>query len=102
MYYSDKDTAIELKKSFYNKTKVAEDGVTHIVDTEHSYTVYQFCFAKNYFNSKDEADLFSQIASDLRNFADELERKSKNTISKESETTQNNVFSKRVSSDYER
>ena len=41
---------IEIKKSWYNKSQLQEDGITHIIDTEHQYPVYQFGLAKNYFS----------------------------------------------------
>ena len=37
---------IEIQKTYYNKSKVQEDGITHIIDTEHNYPVYQFGMAK--------------------------------------------------------
>ena len=44
------DMQIEIKKSWYNKSQLQEDGITHIIDTEHQYPVYQFGLAKNYFS----------------------------------------------------
>lgn len=65
---------LEIAKTYYNKSKVQEDGVTHIIDTEHSYPVYQFGMAKNYFDIDDKNDLLELLVDDLRNIANELEK----------------------------
>ena len=65
---------LEIIKTYYNKSKVQEDGVTHIIDTEHNYPVYQFGMAKNYFNIDDKNDLLELLVDDLRNIANELEK----------------------------
>ena len=65
---------IEIQKTYYNKSKVQEDGVTHIIDTEHNYPVYQFGMAKNYFDIDDKNDLLELLVDDLRNIANELEK----------------------------
>ena len=65
---------IEIQKTYYNKSKVQEDGITHIIDTEHNYPVYQFGMAKNYFDIDDKNDLLKLLVDDLRNIANELEK----------------------------
>lgn len=65
---------IEIQKTYYNKSKIQEDGVTHIIDTEHNYPVYQFGMAKNYFDIDDKNDLLELLVDDLRNIANELEK----------------------------
>lgn len=65
---------LEIVKTYYNKSKVQEDGVTHIIDTEHNYPVYQFGMAKNYFDIDDKNDLLELLVDDLRNIANELEK----------------------------
>lgn len=65
---------LEIAKTYYNKSKVQEDGVTHIIDTEHNYPVYQFGMAKNYFDIDDKNDLLELLVDDLRNIANELEK----------------------------
>ena len=65
---------IEIQKTYYNKSKVQEDGITHIIDTEHNYPVYQFGMAKNYFDIDDKNDLLELLVDDLRNIANELEK----------------------------
>ena len=72
---------IQIQKSWYNKTKVQPDGITHVVDTEHSYPVYQFGMAKNYFDIEDKNAVIDLLISDLKGVAAELERL------KEKETT---------------
>lgn len=79
---------LEIIKTYYNKSKVQEDGVTHIIDTEHNYPVYQFGMAKNYFDIDDKNDLLELLVDDLRNIANELEKqidKDKEKDSKEVE-----------------
>lgn len=65
---------LEIVKTYYNKSKVQEDGITHIIDTEHNYPVYQFGMAKNYFDIDDKNDLLELLVDDLRNIANELEK----------------------------
>ena len=65
---------IEIQKTYYNKSKVQEDGITHIIDTEHNYPVYQFGMSKNYFDIDDKNDLLELLVDDLRNIANELEK----------------------------
>lgn len=73
---------LEIVKTYYNKSKVQEDGITHIIDTEHNYPVYQFGMAKNYFDIDDKNDLLELLVDDLRNIANELEKQ----IDREKET----------------
>ena len=42
-----------------------EDGITHIIDTEHQYPVYQFGLAKNYFDIEEKSDVIKTIIKDL-------------------------------------
>lgn len=63
---------MEIKKSWYNKTKVQEDGVTHIVDPT-QYTVYQFGVAKNYFNIESKQEVVQQIIGDLQSTISQLQ-----------------------------
>lgn len=65
---------IEIQKTYYNKSKVQEDGITHIIDTEHRYPVFQFGMAKNYFDIDDKNKLLSILSKDLKDIASELEK----------------------------
>lgn len=56
---------IEIKKSWYNKSQLQEDGITHIIDTEHQHPVYQFGLAKNYFDIEEKSDVIKMIIKDL-------------------------------------
>lgn len=56
---------IKIKKSWYNKSQLQEDGITHIIDTEHQYPVYQFGLAKNYFDIEEKSDVIKMIIKDL-------------------------------------
>lgn len=67
-------TSIEIQKTYYNKSKVQEDGITHIIDTEHRYPVFQFGLAKNYFDIEDKNELLKLISKDLKDIASELEK----------------------------
>ena len=63
---------IEIKKSWYNKTKVQPDGVTHIVDPE-QHTVYQFGMAKNYF-LENKNQVVDELIHDLKGVTQHLEQ----------------------------
>lgn len=65
---------IEINKTWYNKSQVQEDGITHIIDTEHQYPVYQFGMAKNYFDIDDRNELLQSLVQDMRSVADQLEK----------------------------
>ena len=56
---------IKIKTSWYNKSQLQEDGITHIIDTEHQYPVYQFDLAKNYFDIEEKSDVIKMIIKDL-------------------------------------
>lgn len=65
---------IEIQKTYYNKSKVQDDGITHIIDTEHRYPVFQFGMAKNYFDIDDKNELLKSLVTDLKDIASELEK----------------------------
>lgn len=67
------DAHLQIVKSYYNKSKVQENGITHIIDTGHQYSLYQFGLAKNYFDIEDKNDLLRSLVDDLRDIASELE-----------------------------
>lgn len=66
--------SIEILKTYYNKSKVQDDGITHIIDTEHRYPVFQFGMAKNYFDIEDKNELLNILSKDLKDIASELEK----------------------------
>lgn len=65
---------IGIHKSWYNKSIVQEDGVTHIIDTEHQYPVYQLGLSKNYFDIDDKNEVVDSIISDLKQVVEKLEQ----------------------------
>lgn len=65
---------IEIQKTYYNKSKVQDDGITHIIDTEHRYPVFQFGMAKNYFDIDNKNELLNILSKDLKDIASELEK----------------------------
>lgn len=67
--------SIEIQKTYYNKSKVQDDGITHIIDTEHRYPVFQFGMAKNYFDIEDKNELLKSVVSDLKDIMSELKNK---------------------------
>lgn len=71
MKINDMDIVIE--KNYYNKTIVGEDGITHTVDTEHEYPLYQFGMGKNYFDIEDKGEVVDQIIKDLKEVIRQLE-----------------------------
>ena len=66
------DMQIEIKKSWYNKSQLQEDGITHIIDTEHQHPVYQFGLAKNYFDIEEKSDVIRTIIKDLEGMVQTL------------------------------
>lgn len=62
---------VEIRKTWYNKTIVQEDGITHIVDPK-QYIAYQFGMAKNYF-LEDKKEVVKEVIKDLRIAANQLE-----------------------------
>ena len=66
------DMQIEIKKSWYNKSQLQEDGITHIIDKEHQYPVYQFGLAKNYFDIEEKSDVIKTIIKDLEGMVQTL------------------------------
>lgn len=67
------DMELEIHKTWYNKTKVQEDGITHIVDPT-PYTAYQFCLAKNYFDIENRRDVIKAIMQDLQQTIKDLQQ----------------------------
>lgn len=74
MIFKVDDVEIEINKGFYNRTKVQEDGITHIVDTSTSYPYFQFGMGKNYLNVKDKTDMLKQVVADLKKVTREFEQ----------------------------
>lgn len=66
--------SIEIQKTYYNKSKVQDDGITHIIDTEYRYPVFQFGMAKNYFDIDDKNELLKSLVTDLKDITLELEK----------------------------
>lgn len=64
---------LSIKRSYYNKTIVGEDGVTHTVDTEHQYPLYQLQIFKNYFDTNDK-QVVRQVINDLKGLVKKLEK----------------------------
>lgn len=62
---------IKLVPFKYNKTVVQEDGVTHKVDTEHSYTAYQLSITETYFE-ENKQQVAKNVVRDLNKLRDEI------------------------------
>ena len=67
------DVLLQLEKSFYNKTVVQPDGITHIIDTSKKYPYYQLGIAKNYFDINSKEQALSEIITDLKSVIEQLE-----------------------------
>lgn len=64
---------IHIQESWYNKSIVEKDGVTHRIDTSKQYPVYQLEIFKNYFvGTREEA--VKEIIQDLKGLVSELEQ----------------------------
>lgn len=55
-----------IRKSYYNKTKVQEDGITQVVDTDTQYPLYQLQVSKSYFDTDSESEVVDKIIDDLQ------------------------------------
>lgn len=55
-----------IRKSYYNKTKVQEDGVTQVVDTDTQHPLYQLQVSKSYFDTDSESEVVDKIIDDLQ------------------------------------
>lgn len=65
---------MNIRKSYYNKSRVQEDGITHIIDTSVDYPVYNFSLSKNYFDIDDKATVVREILNDLKSIEAVLEK----------------------------
>lgn len=64
---------VNIKESWYNKSKVQEDGITHIIDTSKSYPMYQLEIFQNYYvDTREQA--VDHVIDDLRSLIQELEK----------------------------
>ena len=78
------EVEMEIHKTWYNKTKVQPDGITHIVDPE-QHTVYQFGMAKNYFDIEERVDVVDAIIADLKTTIQQLEQMRQKDLSENRE-----------------
>ena len=78
------DMELMIEKSWYNKSSVSEDGITHIIDTDHRYPYYQFGMGKNYIDIASKKDMLTCLIADLKMVTSELEKH----LEKEIEATQ--------------
>ena len=58
------DMEVFISQSYYNKSTVGPDGITHQIDTETEYPLYTLHLSKVYFDGSKE-ETVSQIISDL-------------------------------------
>lgn len=63
---------IEIRESMYNKTRLSEDGITHIVDTEHNYKSYKVNIEKVYF-IENEIEMLKQLRNDLEELCNDVD-----------------------------
>jgi hypothetical protein len=66
--------AMEIAQSWYNKTKVQEDGITQIPDTSKAYPYFKLAIDKVYFDIEDKGEVVLNIVDDLREMANYLEQ----------------------------
>ncbi len=78
-----KDIQFEIKENYYNKTEVQADGITHKIDTETKYKMYQFGMAKNYMQVNNKEDMLNQLINDLDEFKEFLMRLKESEIENE-------------------
>lgn len=75
---------IKVVKKYYNKTKLADDGITNIVDIQEDYPLYELEISKNYYN-KEKEEILEEIVKDLESVTKELKRTLKKRYEKEQE-----------------
>lgn len=68
------DLDIRIKEGRYNKSKVASDGITHIIDTDTSYKMYSLEIHKDYF-TEDKDEVIQNIIQDLETLLQTLKQK---------------------------
>lgn len=68
------DMELVIEKSWYNKSILSEDGITHTIDTEHRYPYYQFGMGKNYIDIDSKKDMLACLIADLKMVTAELEK----------------------------
>ena len=68
------DMELIIEKSWYNRSIVSEDGITHTIDTEHRYPYYQFGMGKNYLGIDKKKDMLECLVADLKMVTAELEK----------------------------
>lgn len=64
---------IIIQKSWYNKTKVQEDGITHIVETE-EYPMYILELQKLYKTQTSKEKVIEQLILDFESAIEQLKR----------------------------
>ncbi len=64
---------ISISESYYNKSKVQEDGVTHKIDTDKQYSMYMLELHKVYFDGTKE-EVLKQIINDLEAVVNKLKQ----------------------------
>ena len=67
------DVLVNIQKSWYNKTKVAEDGVTHHIDTSTQYPLHHLNISKTYFDIEDRLDVVDEVIKDLTEVIEHLQ-----------------------------
>lgn len=65
---------IDIQKSWYNKSKVQEDGVTHIIDTDTQYPMFSVQLFGWYKDIEDRNELADAIIEDLKETIKSLEQ----------------------------
>ena len=81
-----------IEKSWYNKSKILDDGITHIIDTEKKYPYYQVGMGKNYMDIDSKEELLKSVIADLKIVSKELEKHLEKEMSEKEES--NSVLEK--------
>lgn len=64
---------ISISESYYNKSQVGEDGITHTIDTSKRYPMYTLYVHKNYMESDTRIDAVKQMIQDLQSVVNTLQ-----------------------------
>ena len=67
------DMNLSIKQSFYNKSTIEEDGITHKIDTDKEYPLYVFELNKIYLDETRE-ETVNKIINDLEEVVSKLKQ----------------------------
>ena len=77
---------VNIQKSWYNKTKIAEDGITHHIDTSTQYPLHQLSISKTYFDMNNNIEVVDEVIKDLTQVIEHLQQMKEAELHKTNES----------------